>query len=543
MIILLTIFGLVLRLCLIGQGLPDVYYSDERRYTYYALNMGGGDINPHDFFHPSLYYYLCFFADIVFVWVKLAAGTLKAPSEAWQLFRQDPSVFFLIGRIVSAVLGAVTIPVTYLMGKKSFDKTIGILGAFFVTLSFLHFQWSQIGYTDSAGAFFIALAFLFSLLALEKGRIQNFILAGFVSGLAASTRYPGFETFLWGPLALVLLALQEKKNPLSELIGKRSLAFALFFVLGFTAATPYWILDFPKFKTDFLWNWLYYKHAGKGQLGYEGEWSWVYYLTTPLSFGLGIPLAIAALLGMLLLIFRMNKERLFFLSFPLVYFLIAGASQIRTARYLLPLIPFFCIAAALFLNRAVAKVVRPEGKGFRWALALLAFLVILPSFLSILRFCYLRSFPDTRTLAFAWIRERLPRDAQLLHTSYLEFQNPPAGGRTERLDATLFNTRVDNISSLRTLEEVRKEGFEYVVLDGWHTGILLAEGREDPRYQETIERYQKFLADLNQTAKLLVSFSPARDQEIEFDMENVETPSRSLWKLKSPGPPLRIYRL
>ncbi len=236
-------------------------------------------------------------------------------------------------------------------------------------------------------------------------------------------------------------------------------------------------------------------------------------------------------------------ERFFFLSFPLVYFLIAGASQIRTARYLLPLVPFLCIAAALFLNRTAAKVFAPEGKGFRWLLASLASLVILPSFLSILRYGYLRSFPDTRTLAFAWVRENLPANAQILHTSYLEFQKAPAGAKTELLDPSLFNTRVENTSALKTVGEYRRAGFEVLVLDGWHTGILFGEGRRKPKYQEAIHRYQKFLEELDRDAKLLVSFSPFRKEEVEFDMENVETPSRSLWKLKSPGPPLRIYQL
>ncbi len=538
----LTLAGLILRFWHIGQGLPKIFYSDEGRYVYLALNMGGGDLNPHHFFHPNLYYYLCFFGDVLYILGGLAAGIFKVPSDAWELYQRDPTVFYIIGRSVSALLGTLTIPLTYLIGKKVFDQKVGIVSAFFLTFSFLHVQFSQIGNMDVPLTFFITLTFLFAWLALETGKLRYFILCGLVGGLAGSTKHQGFETLLWGPVACFFLSLKERKNFISELFGKRCFLFFLFFVIGFTLGTPYWLLDFQKFKSDVLFHWFHYKTHGEGQLGYEGDWNWFYYLSTPLAYGLGLPLEIAGILGLLFLLARPNPRNIFFVSFPLAYFLIAGFSKIRTSRYMIPLVPFFCLAAAALLIAVIARLI-PERNKQRFILVLAALVLIFPSLLSSFRYAHLRTTADTRYLAAEWIDKEISPKDSVLYTNYSFLRNFKGSLQLAPLDAMIFDTQFNNRSSLKTAEAYRKEGFDYVVLDEWHKAMVLQGGARDPRYKETVQRYQDFLKELEGEGKLVATFSPYNGQSAAPDLENVEIPSRSLRKTKNTGPAIWVYKL
>ena len=538
-----TLAGLALRFWKIGCGLPYVFYTDEGRYTYLALNMGGGDLNPHFFLHPSLYLYLCFLADVASIAGGVAAGIFKVPGEAWQPYRRDPTVFFIIARGVSAVLGSLTIPLTYFAGKKVWDRNVGLLGAFFLTFSFLHVQYSQIGNMDTSLTFFVMLAFVLALLAYERGELRYFVLSGLACGLAASTKYQGYETLMWGPVACVLLAVRQGSYPVRELFGKKHLLFLACFLAGFTVGTPYWILGFGEFKRDFLWNWSYYKAFGKGQLGYEGNWNWWYYLTGPLAYGLGQPLEWAGIAGLVFLLVRSTANRLLFAVFPVIYFIVAGFSRIRTSRYMIPEIPFLCLAAAYLLVSVFLRQKAETKKTVPVGLWLTGLLIAAPSLLSCLRYDYLRMQTDTRVLAGDWVRSHLPASGQFLQTGYASLSRSVPGYRMEPLDATVFNTQVQNVSSLRKLEEYRKAGFQYLILDEWHVGLVFEGGKVDPKYKETVRQYRDFLADLDVSAKLLVSFSPYRKGEGTFDSENVEVASRSLWQMKCFGPMLRVYRL
>ena len=540
---ILTLVGLVIRFWKMDHGLPHFFYSDEGIFIYQALNMGGQGLRSHYFLHPTLYLYLLLFLDGIFILAGMARGVFSRPSDAWKLYLTDPTVFYLIGRYTSAVLGILTIPLIYLIGKKAFNEKVGLLGSVFLTFSLLHVQWSQLGYSDVPLTFFITLAFFFSLSALREGGLRYFVISGFVSGLAASTKYQGLIAFLWGPLASLLVALKKGENPVRDLGGKRNLSFLVFFVLGFTLGTPFWFLEFGQFISHLSWLWTNLKTSGAGQLGYEGNWNWIYYLTKTFPYGLGVPVEISGILGLILLAIRFKKESLFFISFPTIYFFLIGLSRIRVSKYLLPVFPFLCLSAAFFIVMVVSQITGKETKGTRLVLCLTGLLVVLPSLANTFRYAYLRTSPDTRELAYAWVREHVSPKSKVLQGSYTQIPQLPSGPWIKRLDAGLLNQRAGNRSALKPLNHYQKEGFEYLILDEWHLGIALEEAAREAGRRKTVERYQNFFRELKKSATLLISFSPYRNENVPFDMENVELTSRSLWKMKSTGPTVWVYKL
>ena len=543
MVAALTLLGLALRLWKIEHGLPKIYYMDEARVIYFALNMGGGDLNPHHFLHPNLYYYLMFFCDMIFIlWGRLI-GEFKTLGDAWGLYRSDPTSYYIIARGINAVLGALTVPVTYLIGKAIWqDKRLGFIGAGFLAFSFLHLQWSQIAYMDSTLTFFITLAFLMACLAYFSGKTRYFLLAGLVGGLAASTKYQGLMTFMWGPLAAGMLARRDSGHFINAFVLKNLGGFALFFILGFTAGTPFWIFDFQSFQSHLLTVWSWFKYGGQGQLGFDGHWNWGYYLSGPLLYGLGLPLEIAAIGGLFLLLTRRESRFIFFLSFPLLYFGLAGISDIHKASYALPLVPFFSLSAASITVWLVGKLKKLGARRTDWLLIMISVAVLAPSLSSSFRYGYLRSFADTRTEVIEWVRENI-RPNQKILTSFFSLIRNGRDGLAEQFDPTVYDVRVKNRSSLKTLEEYRRAGFEYLVLDEWHRNTILVEGARHAPYRLTVELYRNFMQELEKSGKLLVQFSPYQGPSLDFDAENTQLLSRRLWKLKRPGPEIWIYKI
>jgi len=110
------------------------------------------------------------------------------------------------------------------------------------------------------------------------------------------------------------------------------------------------------------------------------------------------------------------------------------------------------------------------------------------------------------------------------------------------LDPTIFDTRLANASSLKSLDEYRKEGYQYLILDEWHMEIVMQESPKHLKYQKNLDLYQKFLSEL-ESVSLLAEFSPYQKNDAGFDIENVQFAARNLSNLKSLGPKIYIYKL
>ncbi len=545
MIWLISILGMVLRFWKIGFGLPHVIFGDEGLYVYFALNMGGGFLDPK--FYPDLYFYLCFLADGVYILFSWFLGRFHSPGEAWSLYRIDPTVFYIIARSVSAVLGTLTIPVTYKIGKKIFGSSqVGYLAALFLSLSYMHVQYSQIAFLDVTLTFFVILAFFFGLLALESGKLLDFCLSGLTGGLAFSVKYNGLGVIMWGPLICLLHSLRDKTPVCRGLVSRSHLFFLLFFLLGFTLGTPYWIGNWQGFSADIADRVSLYG-KGVGHLGWDGDWNSFHYLLVVLPNGLGWPLTIGGVAGILLLLSRLKPKNVFFVSFPILYFLVTGFSPVRAARYMMPIIPFVCVSAA-YLVFSVGSWFQENRRLYRVILSAMTCLMIAQPVLLLSRYFFLKTFPDTRQMAYDWLKTNLGSHKRVLETyAGISFVPPGESFGLADLDYDVFDVRKRNISSLRSLEEYKKEGYEYLLLDEWHLGVVMNAPQTNKRlrekYRKNRDRYQAFLLDLEKSALLLSEFSPYINRNVPFDPEDVQFASRSLWNRKHLGPTIRIYKL
>lgn len=165
------------------------------------------------------------------IWQATTAGEFNPPLFYWTehlmlVFGNSETIL----RFIPALLGVLTIPLVYLIGKEFMDRNAGIIAAAAFALSPFLIYYSQEARAYSMMLFLIALAMVFYLKALKSNDRLEWALFGILSALAFWAHF--YALVIIG--ALVLYALYEKvpeilRNPAS---GKPlAIAAALFGIL------------------------------------------------------------------------------------------------------------------------------------------------------------------------------------------------------------------------------------------------------------------------------------------------------------------------
>ena len=117
-LIVIASAGLWLRGWGASFGLPAVYNPDEVAIMTRALAFGTGDLNPHNFLYPSLYFYVLFLWESLTFAALRTAGVYGSLAEFTRAFFVDPSWIYLSGRWLSALCGTLTLVATYRLGSR-----------------------------------------------------------------------------------------------------------------------------------------------------------------------------------------------------------------------------------------------------------------------------------------------------------------------------------------------------------------------------------------------------------------------------------------
>jgi asparagine N-glycosylation enzyme membrane subunit Stt3 len=137
---LLLVVTLLLRLWGIKQGLPYSYNTDEAtHFVPRAIAYFSHDFNPHYFLNPPAYSYLL---HIVFeLWFGSSDGVSRA-------YATDPTAVFVLARVLAAVLGTISVWLTYLAASRFFSRNVGLLAASILAFAFLPVFYSHLALND-----------------------------------------------------------------------------------------------------------------------------------------------------------------------------------------------------------------------------------------------------------------------------------------------------------------------------------------------------------------------------------------------------------
>ena len=410
-LVLLLVCAAALRVWGIGYGLPHTLTRpDEEAVLGVALRIFGRNLNPGFFDWPSLFIYAVAAAYVVYFNVGRVVGWFGREASFIAAGTSHPAPLFLIARGVSAAAGTATVATVYRVGVQLFDRTTALVAAAFLVVAALHARESHFGLTDISATWLLMTSFLYTVTYSHRHVRRHALIAAFFAGLAASTKYNAMVVML--PL---LWAVARQAEAAREANRLRLSVMCLFIALAaFVVGTPYAVLDPVPFLTALR---EVSAHLRRGHMALAG-YAWRIHLTSSLRYGLGLPMLLAGIGGMALFLSRHRRDGVLFLLCPLTYFALIGAGQSAFARYILPTIPFLCLAAAyLVVDIArVAGTLVSKPCAVTALIWIIAALVAAPSMSAAIETDRLLTRTDNRLLAAAWLRERFPAGASLCQT-------------------------------------------------------------------------------------------------------------------------------
>ena len=516
--ILIIVLAIATRVVGISFGLPHFYHVDEARFAKISFTYFTGDLNPHFFHVPSLHTYVVAGLWGVYYLGGKITGDFTSAAHFMEAFEEDATPHVILARLLSVLLSVGTILIVFYLGRKMYNPRVGILASVFLVLSPVHNKISHYMVPDVPMVFLLMVSFLCIWFIYVKGDTKFYILAGLFAGLATATKYGGQMLFLPLFLAHLFTVLDNKRSIKEIFFSHKLLLSVVFFIGGFLAGCPYSVLDFTKFWNDFKWQ--------SQHLLQEGHYgtsktlpAWLFYLQYGMAENMGKFAQYLAYGGVLLALVRRKRKDLILIVYPLVLFVLIGSWKSMAARYLLPLTPFLVLIAAIFLDALLTKISVLlsthntrfpfrvlESRYLNWAVVVL---ILIPSAVKVVRFEYLLTQKDTRTLAKEWINNNLAKGTTLALESY----GPPLSQDDFILlrRHTLGNTHLDWLA---------QRNVEYVIV----SDIMYA---RFTRYAEEFPKQARFYRSLEEQTLLIKTFRPKWD-EFLIDLHN---------------PTIKIYRL
>lgn len=398
------LLALALRLVNIGFGLPSLYDPDEPMFMLKALKLlKEGTLNPGWFGHPgsTTIYLLAVIQGLVLL-LGLASGRFVRVEDFASAAYADPGLLFLPSRLAMVLFGVACVYLTWVIGRRLFGTTTGLLAALLLALNPLHVAWSQVIRTDVQATVFMLGCIYFSIRAWEQGRVRDYCLAGVLVGFATATKWPAASVAIAIAGAAVGRGL-ARGGWRREFAGAgTALACSL---AALVVASPYLVLDWQTALADVSGE-VKPSHLGSTGMGFFANLRW--YLVGQVGGSMGwIGLALA--LGGLAVVARTRPAARWVLIPPTALFMALICSQgMIWSRWILPMLPLFCLYAAAatvvlaqFLGRRLGK----RARGIGYAAILLA--AIAPPVAGTVAQTAERA-NDTRDRAARWAVENIP---------------------------------------------------------------------------------------------------------------------------------------
>jgi len=410
--ILLVLVSLVLCAVGIHFGLPYLYHDDEQIIVKRALRFGSGDFNPHFFFYPSLHMYILFLAYGIYFIVGLIFGFFSSVRDFAHLYINNPTGFYLIGRGLSAVFATGIVVMTYLVGKKLYNETVGVLGGLFLIAIPNFVDTAHTIKNDVPMLFILMIFFYIALQIYYTGERKFYVLSGLTLGLATATKYNAI--ILVPVIVLVHLfysyrsARGRARVTFKNLLFSPSLVLSgVFVIIGFVAGCPFAVLDFKTFYRHFSGILIF--TATDKEFGQSG--ALLNYSKFVLYIGGNRPLlGIICILGIIAGVFRRKKEDLIVILTILIVYVVCIRQSIQQLQYLYPAFPFLAISGA----RLVGDSYKLINQKLKIVFVIIMSLILLDPLVQSVLNDYLISQKHARTFAKEWIEANIPENAKIL---------------------------------------------------------------------------------------------------------------------------------
>jgi Dolichyl-phosphate-mannose-protein mannosyltransferase len=399
--------ALGLRLWGIAYGLPFAYYGDENaHFVPVAIRFFEHGLNPHYFVNPPGY------TELLYVVFGVRYGF---DGGAVQALLNDPGSVFLTARLVSAVLGVLSVWFLYLAGARLLDRRVGLLAAGILAVAFVPVFYAHQALNDAPSLAPLTLSLLGTALVLRRGRVLDWALAGAALGVAAGVKYTcGIAAIPLAAAAAVRLATGPRRP---VLIGIGVAAVAT--VVGFFVTNPYAFADVHTFRRDLHRQSVTASHRHPGQTQYDplSYYGWV------MTWGFGWVPSLAAVAGAALLARARRAVALVLVPAPLIMIAVLSREAVAWARYIVPAMPYIAVLAAY----AGARL---AGMATRWRPAVWAAVAVAlcgQGLFTVIHNDRVLARADTRNVTRTWLLSHLPPGTKVVTGPIMAKHRPEVG--------------------------------------------------------------------------------------------------------------------
>ena len=413
--------GFGFRVVGLNVGLPDTPDPREVIIAQDVLNLVHFTAPPQTYNWPGT------------AWFYLIAAVAKLLSIGGVQLTEARVI--LLARCINTLLSTAILWFTYSIGKHADNRRVGQIAAGLLAILMLHAtNESRFALVDIPATFCVTL-FLY-LVARARFSSKSFkawtaMWLGITLGIGFAVKF----TTVFVCLSLIIfIGSDHFYRKIVTVIGVSALTFTLL--------CPYWVIDLlsPTWNLFFEDFWYEATHYHKGHFGLisTGEAGWLQrftYLWVLLKWGMGLPLALLAVFGVLRVIVSLKSRtgefpilEILLLAFIMPYLLFIGIHKVKFTRHLLILYPALTVLAAIALARvpsAVGSLVKftyngsPHEKPRRydlfgkWGYRVVSGVVVLYSFVYTAAFTSVMLAQPTRIAVSEWIFTHVPPEESI----------------------------------------------------------------------------------------------------------------------------------
>jgi hypothetical protein len=444
--------------------------------------------------NPKYYESPSFIIDVDFI-IYLLTGSGNTINRAdWEGRNQRqfaPFPAYVIGRVVSALGGIITVAAAYAAARRMGGRFAAAGAGLLTAVSFTLVQHSHYATPSIIAAAWSIICVWASLAALQQRRPLwwLFALAGVAAGFAATTRYNAAGVSIVVFLSGLILLYRFSSRRTLGIVMLGWLLFPASFVLG----TPGFIFDPAKFNEDFsrIVNQFLTNGYGFSANYLTNPWlSLWFHLRYLALFSLGIPAVIAIVIG-IYGAWRSRPPRRNFLHsnstwlfalILLIYLLVYTLVVLRNLRpsyndhMLIPVIPLWALLAGLGVDWLYRRVPLPKPLLAPALMVALVTVTLVPA----VQYDHLVTQPDTRYIAQRWVYDHIPLGSNIHLSAPYNVPLDPA-------DYTWTQTFIDDFTPV---DELRAQGAEYVILsDAWLFDVTRSREFMSPDFIRQVRDY------------------------------------------------------
>jgi hypothetical protein len=408
--LVVLLVGLVLRLILVGFGLPDLNHPDEPTNINVGVAMA-----QHGSLTPGRYNYPSFLSDVVAVGTRVhdTFGSRLDPDTvaAWQGFGigHTDAPGFVRGLRLITVGGSLLMCLLVAVGaaRVTGRRVAGLVAGLLLAVSPLAVESGVYITPDTWSGLFCAAALLGALAVYRRGSLSAYLLCGAAVGAAAGSKY---NAALVGIALLTAFVLRRPTKRAWLLL----LAAAVAAVAVFVLTTPGAIIEPGKVFDGVVFE---ARHYQKGHPGYTGS-AFVDYLGALLrSEAVAVVLALVGLIAAVR--GRWRGEVTVVGVFAIAYFGLVSVQNVHFDRNLLPVLPAVALLAGFGVAGVLDRLAARPRSGLVGASVVIGLLVV-AGVAGIRQDLGMRDRIDqpARVQARAWLATHLPVGAPIVRESY-----------------------------------------------------------------------------------------------------------------------------